>query len=59
MPYTTEQLMGMTAQQLDDLFSQSPPGDIPNGKAKGTAITAPGTVISPVIAEIINIFAWQ
>jgi hypothetical protein len=59
MPYTTQQLLKMTAKQLDDLFRQSLPGDIPNGKAKGTAIIAPGTDISPVIAEIINIFAWQ
>lgn len=59
MPYTTEQLLKMTAKQLDDLFRQSPPGDIPNGKARGTAIIAPGTAISPVIAEVINIFAWQ
>lgn len=59
MPYTTEDLMKMTADELDDLFHQSPPGDIPNGKAKGTAIIAPGTVISPVIAEIIDIFAWK
>ena len=59
MPYTPEQLMGMTAEQLDDLFRQSPPGGIPNGKARGTAIIAPDTVISPVIAEVINIFAWQ
>ena len=59
MPYTPEQLMEMASEQLDDLFRQSPPGNIPNGKANGTAIIAPGTVISPVIAEIINLFAWQ
>jgi hypothetical protein len=59
MPYTSEQLLKMTAEQLDDLFRQSPPGDIPNGEAKGTAIIAPDTPFSPAIAEIINIFGWQ
>lgn len=59
MPYTADQLMQMTGQQLDDLFRQSPPGDIPNGEANGTAIIAPNTPFSPAIAEIINIFGWQ
>lgn len=59
MPYTTEDLMNMTAAELDELFRVSPPGDIPNGKAKGTAIIAPGTDISPVLAKIIEVFAWQ
>ena len=49
----------MTQQELDDLFRNSPTGPIPDGPAKGTAIIAPGTVMSKEIAEIINIFAWQ
>jgi hypothetical protein len=59
MPYTTEELMQMTTAQLDDIFSQAQPGDIPNGEAKGTAIIAPGTPFTPALAEIINIFGWQ
>jgi len=51
--------MKMSTEQLDDVFHQAPPGDIPNGEAKGTAIIAPDTPRSPAIAEIINIFAWQ
>jgi hypothetical protein len=53
------QLLAMSQQQLDDLFRASPPGDIPNGNAKGTAIIAPGTRFSEPIAEVINLFGWQ
>lgn len=59
MAYTTDQLLGMSQQQLDDLFTSSPPGDIPDGAAEGTAIIAPGTKFSPEIAAIINTFGWQ
>jgi hypothetical protein len=53
------QLMKMNQAQLDDLFKASPPGPIPDGEAKGTAIIACGTVFSPEIAEFISVFAWQ
>jgi hypothetical protein len=57
--YNASTLLGMSQTQLDDLFRASPPGDIPNGSATGTAIIAPGTVYSSSIAEIINVFGWQ
>jgi hypothetical protein len=59
MAYDAAQLMTMSQTQLDDLFRASPPGDIPDGAAKGTAIIAPGTTYSERIAEIINRFGWQ
>jgi hypothetical protein len=49
----------MSQAQLDELFSTSPPGAIPDGEAKGTAIIAPGTTYTDEIAEFINHFAWQ
>jgi hypothetical protein len=49
----------MSQKELDDLFSSSPAGDIPNGEAQGTAIIAPGTVLSAETASLINIFGWQ
>jgi hypothetical protein len=57
--YTASQLLAMSQKQLDDLFSASPAGDTPNGEADGTAIIASGTVFSPEIAALINIFAWK
>lgn len=59
MAYTTSQLLAMSQKELDDLFSNSPAGDIPNGEAQGTAIIAPGTVLSAETASLINIFGWQ
>jgi hypothetical protein len=54
-----DKLLQMSQQELDDLFTKSAPGPIPDGAAKGTAIIAPGTVFSPEIAAAINLFAWQ
>ena len=59
MTYTAAQLLGMSAQQLDDLFGGSPAGDIPNGEAQGTAIIAPGTTFSKETADIISLFGWK
>jgi len=52
-------LMKMSQTELDDLFTKSEAGPIPDGASTGTAIIAPGTVFSPEIAQAINFFAWQ
>jgi hypothetical protein len=54
-----QQLLDMSQRQLDDLFSSSPPGDIPDGEANGTALVAPGTTYTKEIADFIGYFAWQ
>jgi hypothetical protein len=56
---TTDDLLKMSKDDLDALFSKSQPGDIPEGDTKGTAIIASGTVFSKAIAEIVSVFAWQ
>jgi hypothetical protein len=56
---STEDLFKMSQEELDQLFTASEPGPIPNGQAKGTAIIAPGTNFSKEIAEFVNYFAWQ
>jgi hypothetical protein len=58
-PYDVNQLLAMSAADLDALFAKSPPGPIPDGPAVGTAIIAPGTQYSKEIASVINHFAWQ
>jgi hypothetical protein len=52
-------LLKMSEADLDKLFSDSPPGPIPAGEAKGTAIVGPGTSKSDEIAAFVNAFAWQ
>jgi hypothetical protein len=59
MPYDVQQLLTMSQAQLDELFTSSPSGKIPDGEAEGTAIVAPGTRFSPEIANFISHFAWQ
>jgi hypothetical protein len=59
MALDAKQLLQMSQQQLDELFSARDSGPIPDGEAKGTAIIAPGTPMSESIAAFINIFAWQ
>jgi hypothetical protein len=59
MAYAVADLLKMSQAELDALFTASEPGPIPDGQGDGTAIIAPGTVYSPEIAALINIFAWQ
>jgi hypothetical protein len=59
MAYDVPQLLKMSQAELDTLFTNSTPGEIPDGEAKGTAIVAPGTTYSMDIAGVINHFAWQ
>jgi hypothetical protein len=59
MAVTVPEMLKMSQTQLDDLFTESPVGEIPRGEAKGTAIVAPGTTYTQDIANFINHFAWQ
>ena len=59
MAHDVAQLLKMSQAELDALFTNSTPGEIPNGEAKGTAIVAPGTTYTTDIADFINHFAWQ
>jgi hypothetical protein len=59
MAYDVPQLLKMSQAELDELFTRSTAGEIPDGEAKGTAIIAPGTAFSDEIAAFINLFAWQ
>ena len=58
-PQSGSDLLGMTQQQLDDLFRNSPPGEIPRGEAEGTVIVDPGTEVSEVVAKVAHAVAWQ
>ena len=51
MTATVPEMLKMSQAQLDDLFTQSPAGEIPKGEAKGTAIVAPGTTYTQDIAN--------
>jgi hypothetical protein len=59
MPYGAAQLLGMSQRQLDGLFRQSEAGPIPHGWAEGTILVAPGTALSPLVAEAVRRLAWK
>ena len=59
MALDAKQLLQMSQQQLDQLFSAHDSGPIPDGEAKGTAIVAPGTQMSEPIAAAIKLLVWQ
>jgi hypothetical protein len=59
MAIDVEKLMQMSQAELDQLFSNSPAGEIPNGDAQGTAIIGPGTQLEGPAAKLIHWIAWQ
>ena len=59
MAYDVPQLLKMSQAELDELFTKSSTGEIPNGEGAGTAIVAPGSSYTPEVASWINHFAWQ
>ena len=59
MAVTLGDLTTMSQTELDDLFRQSPMGEIPDGDADGTAIVAPGTEIEGPVLWLGRWLAWQ
>jgi hypothetical protein len=56
---TLGDLTTMSLTELDDLFRNSPMGEIPDGDAVGTAIVAPGTEVEGPILWLARWLAWQ
>ncbi len=52
-------LEAMSQAQLDELFRQSPAGDIPDGQADGTVLVAPGTELTGIAAKLIHLLGWK
>lgn len=59
MAYDVAKLLRMSQAELDDLFTKSPCGNLPDGEGEGTAIIAPGTTYSDDLARFVSHFAWQ
>ncbi|MEN3370375.1 MAG: hypothetical protein V7609_2518 [Verrucomicrobiota bacterium] len=62
MPTTIKdpkEFLTMSGEQLDEIFRNSPAGEIPSGKTDGTAIVASGTEISDEMAHFANFFTWK
>lgn len=52
-------LTRMTRDQLDQLFRSSPPGPIPAGKSRGSAILFPGSPIDGLVRGLVRAFVWK
>ncbi|HSS15967.1 MAG TPA: hypothetical protein VLQ29_03180 [Candidatus Dormibacteraeota bacterium] len=53
------QFLEMSDEQLDDLFRNAPPGEIPDGEGEGTAIIMPGSAVSDDVARFVHLFTWK
>ena len=49
----------MSREQLDELFTQSEPGELPDGEGTGTAVVCPGTFCAKIMAWLVRWFWWQ
>lgn len=58
MHSTVKDWLGMTREQLDEIYSAARPGELPSGDTRGTAILA-GSWFSRIIAAFARLFAWQ
>jgi hypothetical protein len=54
-----KEFLAKSGDELDEIFRNSPAGEIPTGKTDGTAIVASGTNISDDIAHFVNLFTWK
>ena len=52
-------LEAMSQAELDDVFRASPAGEVPNGKADGTVLVAPGTALTHTAAKLAHLLAWK
>jgi hypothetical protein len=56
---TTSDLVKMSQAELDELYQNSPIGEIPDGDSKGTAMIIPGSVLAKMLLPLIKVLAWQ
>jgi hypothetical protein len=55
----TDQLLRMRTAELDEVFSMSPAGEIPTGRARGTVLFATGTPVARLVAKLAYLLAWR
>ena len=59
MPLDLPDLLKMEKEELDELFRQSPAGELPDGDADGIVLVKPGSEISGFASGIIHLVAWR
>jgi hypothetical protein len=54
-----DQLLDLRRSDLDELFTNSPSGDVPVGRGRGTVLFATGTRLARVAARAAYAVAWK
>ena len=55
---TVNSWLSKSVEDLDEIYSNAEPGDIPTGDTHGTAILA-GSIFSKYVAFLVGLYAWQ
>jgi hypothetical protein len=55
---TVRTWLGKSREELDEIYRNAQPGEIPEGDTQGTAILA-GSAFSKIVAAFARMFAWQ
>ncbi len=58
MNNTVKTWLSKSREELDEIYSNAEPGNIPSGDTQGTAILA-GSVFSKIVALLARLLAWQ
>ena len=58
-PTQAPDLRSMSGTELDALYRASPPGKIPVGPSRGTAIALPGSPVGKLFAGLVRAFVWK
>jgi hypothetical protein len=58
MNTTVNSWLSKSVEELDEIYSNASPGDIPSGDTHGTAILA-GSLFSKVVAFLVGLYVWQ
>jgi hypothetical protein len=59
MPVEMDQLLDMSQDELDELFRNSPTGEIPRGETDGRVIVCPDTPFADVAGKLAHLIAWK
>lgn len=58
MNNTVKTWLSKSREELDEIYNNAEPGEIPSGDTRGTAILA-GSIFAKLVAFLAALFAWQ
>jgi len=58
MNETVKSWLSKSREELDDIYRNASPGEIPQGDTQGTAILA-GSIFAKLVAVLAGLYAWQ